>query len=163
MEGSIQLRPGVCTWKLVHRWVRIWIYAPIVVLTETHDVAGWLYFWLRENFVASQILVTINTVAQLTAVAALPPLTPSSPMLHRLTHLVAKTFAGIGVLDFIDDAGVALVSSQSRRLHASTELVSDISNIVLRRRLSSKPRHTSSSRSLRLAHRLSSGLFCSMT
>lgn len=72
--------------------------------------AGWLFFWLREDFVASQVLVTINTFAQLVAVAALPPLTPTSPMLHRLTHLVAKTFAGIGVLDFIDNAGVALVS-----------------------------------------------------
>lgn len=82
-------------------------YAPVYALGNL-CIAGWLYFWLRENFVASQILVTINTVAQLTAVAALPPLTPSSPMLHRLTHLVAKTFAGIGVLDFIDNAGVAL-------------------------------------------------------
>ena len=57
------------------------------------------------------MLVTINTVAQLTAVAALPPLTPRSSTLHHLTHLVAKTFAGIGVLDFIDNGGVALVRS----------------------------------------------------
>ena len=74
-------------------------------------VAGWLFFWLRQNFTASQVLVTINTVIQLLAVAALPPLRPESPMLHKLTHLVAKTFAGIGVLDFIDNGGVALVSS----------------------------------------------------
>ena len=56
------------------------------------------------------MLVTINTVIQLLAVAALPPLRPESPVLHKLTHLVAKTFAGIGVLDFIDNGGVALVS-----------------------------------------------------
>ncbi len=74
--------------------------------------AGWLFFWLREDFVSSQVLVTINTVAQLAAVAALPPLSPTSPMLYRLTHLVAKTFAGVGVLDFIDNGGVVLVSRQ---------------------------------------------------
>ena len=73
--------------------------------------AGWLFFWLREDFTASQVMVTINTFAQLLAVAALPPLTPTSSSLLRLTHYVAKTFAGIGVLDFIDNGGVALVST----------------------------------------------------
>ena len=82
-------------------------------------VAGWLFFWLRQNFTASQVLVTINTVIQLLAVAALPPLRPESPMLHKLTHLVAKTFAGIGVLDFIDNGGVALVSSAIEFKHRS--------------------------------------------
>ncbi|RDX46733.1 hypothetical protein OH76DRAFT_1355370 [Lentinus brumalis] len=82
-------------------------YAPVYALGNL-CIAGWLFFWLREEFVSSQVLVTINTVAQLVAVAALPPLTPTSPMLHRLTHLVAKTFAGVGVLDFIDNGGVVL-------------------------------------------------------
>ncbi|KAI0756116.1 hypothetical protein C8Q80DRAFT_1092197 [Daedaleopsis nitida] len=88
-------------------WKAALAYAPVYALGN-FCIAGWLFFWLRENFVASQVLVTINTVAQLVAVTALPPLTPSSPLLHRLTHLVAKTFAGIGVLDFIDNGGVAL-------------------------------------------------------
>ncbi|TFK86326.1 hypothetical protein K466DRAFT_493007 [Polyporus arcularius HHB13444] len=82
-------------------------YAPVYVLGNL-CIAGWLFFWLREDFVSSQVLVTINTVAQLAAVAALPPLTPTSPMLLRLTHLVAKTFAGVGVLDFVDNGGVVL-------------------------------------------------------
>ena len=68
--------------------------------------AGWLFFWLREEFTASQVLVTINTVAQLAAVARLPPITPGSSRLMVLTHLVAKTFAGIGVLDLLDNGGV---------------------------------------------------------
>ncbi|RPD64583.1 hypothetical protein L226DRAFT_451644 [Lentinus tigrinus ALCF2SS1-7] len=88
-------------------WKAALNYAPVYALGNV-CIAGWLFFWLREDFVASQVLVTINTFAQLAAVAALPPLTPTSPMLHRLTHLVAKTFAGIGVLDFIDNGGVAL-------------------------------------------------------
>lgn len=73
-------------------------------------IAGWLGFWLRRNFTASQILVTINTAFQLFAVARLPTLTLSSPRLLLITHLVAKTFAGIAVLDFLDNGGVALVS-----------------------------------------------------
>ncbi|KAI0706267.1 hypothetical protein C8T65DRAFT_577336 [Cerioporus squamosus] len=88
-------------------WKAALNYAPVYALGNI-CIAGWLFFWLREDFTASQVLVTINTVAQLAAVAALPPLTPTSPMIHRLTHLVAKTFAGIGVLDFIDNGGVFL-------------------------------------------------------
>ena len=57
----------------------------------------------------SQILVTINTATQLFAVARLPAITTSSPRLLYTTHMVAKTFAGIGILDFIDNGGVALV------------------------------------------------------
>ncbi|KAI0652724.1 hypothetical protein C8Q79DRAFT_1061887 [Trametes meyenii] len=82
-------------------------YAPVYALGN-FCIAGWLYFWLREDFKASQVLVTINTFAQLFAVAALPPLTSHSSSLLCLTHFVAKTFAGIGVLDFIDNGGVAL-------------------------------------------------------
>ncbi|KAI0658316.1 hypothetical protein C8Q70DRAFT_917696 [Cubamyces menziesii] len=82
-------------------------YAPVYALGN-FCIAGWLFFWLREDFTASQVMVTINTFAQLLAVTALPPLTPTSSSLLRLTHYVAKTFAGIGVLDFIDNGGVAL-------------------------------------------------------
>ncbi|EPT03831.1 hypothetical protein FOMPIDRAFT_1115036 [Fomitopsis schrenkii] len=80
-------------------------YAPIYALGNL-CIAGWLVFWLREEFTASQVLVTINTVAQLAAVARLPPITPGCSRLMVLTHLVAKTFAGIGVLDLLDNGGV---------------------------------------------------------
>lgn len=59
----------------------------------------------------SQVLVTINTAIQLFAVARLPSLTASSPRLLYITHFVAKTFAGIGILDFVDNGGVALVGA----------------------------------------------------
>lgn len=81
-------------------------YAPVYALGNL-CIAGWLFFWLREGFNMSQILVTINTAAQLLAVARLPSLTAASPTLLWTTHLVAKTFAGIGILDFIDNGGVA--------------------------------------------------------
>lgn len=54
--------------------------------------------------------MTVNTLMQLFAVARLPPLTSTSSRLMLLTHMVAKTFAGIGVLDFIDNGGVVMVS-----------------------------------------------------
>ncbi|KZT72852.1 hypothetical protein DAEQUDRAFT_663287 [Daedalea quercina L-15889] len=82
-------------------------YAPIYALGNI-CIAGWLFFWLREEFTASQVLVTINTFAQLAAVARLPPVTPGSSGLMVLTHLVAKTFAGIGVLDLFDNGGVMM-------------------------------------------------------
>ena len=65
-----------------------------------------MLFWNNEQFTASQILVTINSFSQLYAVATLPPYGPDT----ALTHWVAKTTAGIGLLDFVDNGAVALVS-----------------------------------------------------
>ena len=64
-----------------------------------------MLFWNKERFGASQLLVTINSVAQLYAVARLPAYASST----ALTHWVAKTTAGIGILDFVDNGAVALV------------------------------------------------------
>ncbi|KAM5541776.1 hypothetical protein V8D89_004505 [Ganoderma adspersum] len=87
-------------------WKVALMYAPVYAIGNL-CIAGWLFFWLHQNFVGSQVLVTINTLLQLVAVAALPPVQPNSPALHKLTHLVAKTFAGIAVLDFLDNGSVA--------------------------------------------------------
>lgn len=95
-----------------HPYMRWETFASVSVATTVaypwphRSAAGWLFFWLREEFTASQVLVTINTVAQLAAVTRLPPITPGSSRLMVLTHLVAKTFAGIGVLDLLDNGGV---------------------------------------------------------
>lgn len=64
-----------------------------------------MIFWNREQFGTSQLLVMVNTFSHLYAVSQLPPLTST----NLLTHLVVKTTAGIGILDFIDNGGVALV------------------------------------------------------
>ena len=57
-----------------------------------------------ESFGASQTLVTLNTFGQLFYVTfMLPPRMPD----NTLTHLVSKTFAGIGVLDFLHNGAVA--------------------------------------------------------
>lgn len=76
------------------------------------DIAGWMVFWMQESFWASQALVIVNSSIQLYAVFYL--LSPSSPFKisqkNWTTHVVAGMFAGIGVLDLIDNGGVALVS-----------------------------------------------------
>lgn len=71
-----------------------------------------MVFWNNEQFAFSQVLVTINSFAQLYAVATLPPYSPE----NALTHWVAKTTAGIGLLDFIDNGGVMLVSKHHAML-----------------------------------------------
>ncbi|KIJ66480.1 hypothetical protein HYDPIDRAFT_26828 [Hydnomerulius pinastri MD-312] len=84
-------------------------YAPIYALGNL-CIAAWMVFWANELFWAAQVMVTINTFIQLYAVYYL--LGSSSPFAlstHNIpTHLVAKTFAGIGVLDFLDNGAVAL-------------------------------------------------------
>ncbi|KAI0040656.1 hypothetical protein FA95DRAFT_1502488 [Auriscalpium vulgare] len=79
-------------------------------LTRYHT-AAWLFFWLREQFWVSQAFVTVNSTIQILALALIPglgTLPASSARAEILLHLVAKTFAGVGVLDFIDNGAVAL-------------------------------------------------------
>lgn len=66
-----------------------------------------MFFWNAEQLATANIFVTINTLAQLTYIATqLEPLdTRSTPNL--LTHIVAKTFAGIGVLDLLHNTAAA--------------------------------------------------------
>ncbi|EIM83245.1 uncharacterized protein STEHIDRAFT_141073 [Stereum hirsutum FP-91666 SS1] len=99
-------------------------YSPIFALGNL-CIAGWLAFWLKSSFGASQALVTINSFSQIYAIYAIPhfrglPLTSSSSNANTksyvtrtswLLHFVAKTFAGVGVLDFVDNGGVWMRSS----------------------------------------------------
>ena len=45
--------------------------------------AGWLLFWLRSQFILSQALVALNTLAHLSAVFFLPVLSTSSALQSR--------------------------------------------------------------------------------
>lgn len=66
-----------------------------------------MVFWNAERLGISHIFVTINTLTQLYYVfARLPPMNTSSTS-SVLTHIVSKTFAGIGVLDFLHNGSVA--------------------------------------------------------
>lgn len=68
---------------------------------------AWMFFWNADNLKASNVFVIINTVSQVAYIATqLPPLdTRSTP--NVLTHVVAKTFAGIGVLDLLHNTAAA--------------------------------------------------------
>ncbi|KIJ09943.1 hypothetical protein PAXINDRAFT_119725, partial [Paxillus involutus ATCC 200175] len=85
-------------------------YAPIYALGNL-CIAAWMVFWTKEWFWAAQAMVTINTLIQLYAVYYLLGIyySPFAPSMYNMsTHLVAKTFAGISVLDFLDNGAVAV-------------------------------------------------------
>lgn len=66
-----------------------------------------MFFWNANDLKTSNIFVVINTLAQVGYMAtSLEPLdTRSTP--NFLTHIVAKTFAGIGVLDILHNTSAA--------------------------------------------------------
>ncbi|EIW87238.1 hypothetical protein CONPUDRAFT_44976 [Coniophora puteana RWD-64-598 SS2] len=84
-------------------------YVPIFALGNL-CIAGWMLLWRREQFVASEVLCIINAALQLYAVFyLLAPCTPFALAKGNVsTHLVARTFAGIAVLDVLDNGAVAL-------------------------------------------------------
>jgi hypothetical protein len=66
-----------------------------------------MFFWNSNDLVTSNIFVIINTVAQLLYISTqLEPLDMRSTP-NWLTHVVAKTFAGIGVLDLLHNTSAA--------------------------------------------------------
>ena len=66
-----------------------------------------MLFWNSNDLATSNIFVTINTLTQLVYLTtSLPPRRPKSTP-NFLTHVVAKTFAGIGVLDLLHHTGAA--------------------------------------------------------
>merc|ERR1712072_964817 len=58
-------------------------YVPIFALGEV-AIGVWAFFWQRERFIASQVCVTINSIAQLWAVTRLPAMQEG----NKLTHWV---------------------------------------------------------------------------
>ena len=65
-----------------------------------------MFFWNSNDLKTSNVFVIINTLSQLAYMATLPPLdTRSTP--NVLTHVVSKTFAGIGVLDLLHNTSAA--------------------------------------------------------
>lgn len=66
-----------------------------------------MFFWNSNDLETSNMFVIINTVAQLGYIATtLEPLDRRSTP-NFLTHVVAKTFAGIGVLDLLHNTSAA--------------------------------------------------------
>lgn len=71
-----------------------------------------MIFWNTERLDVSHAFVTVNTFVQLYyLIAKLQPMNTNSTS-SVLTHIVSKTFAGIGVLDFLHNGSVAFFKDQ---------------------------------------------------
>ena len=72
--------------------------------------------WNSSNLKLAHCFVTINTLTQLYyMIAKLQPMDRRSTS-SILTHIVSKTFAGIGVLDFLHNGSVAFFKDQPATL-----------------------------------------------
>ncbi|KAI0020990.1 hypothetical protein F4780DRAFT_739710, partial [Xylariomycetidae sp. FL0641] len=81
-------------------------FAPYYALGNL-SVAAWMIFWNQSDLKTSNIFVIINSLTQLYYVfGRQPPMNPNS-WNSILTHVVSKTFAGIGVLDLLHNGAVA--------------------------------------------------------
>lgn len=66
-----------------------------------------MFFWNSEQLKISNMFVVVNSLSQLYFIfTKLGPMNTSS-LSSVLTHINAKTFAGIGVLDFLHNLSVA--------------------------------------------------------
>lgn len=81
-------------------------YVPYYVLGNV-CIGTWMFFWNSERLEIANVFVVVNSVAQLYAVFALLPPMNTRNWRSILTHVVAKSFAGIGVLDLLHNGSVA--------------------------------------------------------
>jgi len=70
-------------------------------------IGTWMFFWNSEQLKIANIFVTVNTLSQIFYI-----FTQLEPMDTKnwnsiLTHVVSKSFAGIGVLDLLHNSSVA--------------------------------------------------------
>lgn len=79
-------------------------------------IATWMIFWNSSDLVTANAFVTVNTLTQLFYITTqLAPMDTSSTS-SVLTHIVSKTFAGIGVLDLLHNGSVAFFKDQPATL-----------------------------------------------
>jgi len=75
-------------------------------------IATWMIFWNASALKTSNVFVLINSLTQLYYIFfRLGPMNTKSTS-SALTHIVSKTFAGIGVLDFLHNGSVAYFDHQ---------------------------------------------------
>lgn len=75
-------------------------------------IATWMIFWNSSRLEAANVFVLINSLSQLYYIfGRLPPMNLNSTN-SVLTHVVSKTFAGIGVLDLLHNGSVAYFNHQ---------------------------------------------------
>ncbi|KAG4427586.1 hypothetical protein IFR05_016930, partial [Cadophora sp. M221] len=90
-------------------------FVPFYVLGNL-CIASWMIFWNSSALKTANIFVLMNSLAQLTYIfTCLPPMNTRSTS-SILTHIVSKTFAGIGVLDLLHNGSVAYFDHQGPNL-----------------------------------------------
>jgi hypothetical protein len=79
-------------------------------------IGTWMFFWNSENLKMADIFVVVNTATQLWYCFTQLEKMDTRSWSSILTHVVAKTFAGIGVLDLLHNSSVAFFKDQSPSL-----------------------------------------------
>jgi len=77
-------------------------------------IATWMIFWNSSNLKTANIFVLINSLTQVYYISALQPRMNTNSTSSILTHVVSKTFAGIGILDFLHNGSVAYFNHNLR-------------------------------------------------
>lgn len=77
---------------------------------------AWMLAWNSSRLDISQGFVTINTFSQLWYMITKLPRMNTASTSSILTHIVSKTFAGIGVLDFLHNGSAAFFRDQQPSL-----------------------------------------------
>lgn len=72
-----------------------------------------MFFWNAEQLKGANVFVVINTLTQLFYMTAKLPKMNTASTSSILTHIVSKTFAGIGVLDILHNTSVAYFKDAS--------------------------------------------------
>jgi hypothetical protein len=72
----------------------------------------WMIFWNSSALKTSNVFVVINSVSQLYYIALRQPRMNTASKSSILTHLVSKSFAGIGFLDLLHNGSVAYFDHQ---------------------------------------------------
>ncbi|KKY16066.1 hypothetical protein UCDDS831_g07297 [Diplodia seriata] len=81
-------------------------YVPVYALGNV-CIGTWMFFWNASALRTSNLFVLANTLSQLLYTATRLPTLRTSSTPSLLTHFVAKTFAGIGVLDLLHNTSAA--------------------------------------------------------
>ena len=70
-------------------------------------IGTWMIFWNSEQLKISNLFVVVNSLSQLFYVFGRQAPMDKNNWTSVLTHIVSKTFAGIGVLDLLHNGSVA--------------------------------------------------------
>ncbi|KAL8699682.1 MAG: hypothetical protein Q9201_005867 [Fulgogasparrea decipioides] len=75
-------------------------------------IATWMVFWNSERLDISNIFVIVNSLTQLYYLINKLPTMNTNSTSSILTHIVSKTFAGIGILDLLHNGSAAFAKDQ---------------------------------------------------